>query len=643
MIDYSTLNPRQKEAVLSNDEKIMVIAGAGSGKTKVLTTRIARLYNEGVNPSELLALTFTNKAGKEMKERIEKITNVRFNDIQASTFHSFAVKILRLFIDELDLGYSKNFKIFDEEDEKKAYINIFKEENMDNNEDKLWKDYASYRRMLLVAKLINKDKYLEQDIINKMFRNNLYPAIIDKFNESSRLNNSLTFDELIIYLCSLLKFNKKVFDYCQFKYVLVDEYQDTDEIQNEIVDAISQKYGNIFVVGDDSQCIYAFRGANVKTMKDFARKYHAKVIKLEQNYRSTPEILNLANQVISFNDSNIQKELFTENKHDDIPSYFKAFNDKIEAKKIVNEVKLLNRKGINYEDMAVLYRVNSLSRYLEQAFLEERIPYVIYNGLSFFQREEIKDIIAYIRLIADDYDNLSLKRIIGKPRRKIGDKTINELEHKALLNSNSSTRYSILNEMAKSDDAKLKDFYNKIITARNKYLDKAFESIQDLLPYILYDIGYLKYLETLKDSITNNREANIQELQNIISEFERNDSESDKNTMDYLNEFVQNIMLYTDIKNDDNCKNKVKLMTVHASKGLEFDVVFLPALESQIFPNANNEDMEEERRLYYVAITRAKKKLFISSSRQRMFYGQQKAFEESIFITDSRGKIAKEN
>ena len=602
MIDISNLNDAQKEAVLSDDKKIMVIAGAGSGKTKVLTTRIARLYNQGINTSELLALTFTNKAAKEMKERIESVTGINSKEILATTFHSFASKILRKFIENLNIQYTKNFKIYDEDDEKKIYISILKEMNFDDNsKDKEWKEYSKYRKLLLISKIIFNNEEDKNEIEKEMYARNLNPEVINLFNQKSIEDNSLTFDELIIYLYALLLHDKKTFEYCQYKYILVDEYQDTDFIQNSIIDIISNKYGNIFVVGDDSQCIYGFRGANVETMMDFSKKYNPKIIKLEKNYRSTPEILDLANCVIDHNKMNIKKTLYTENNSNGMPLYFKVPTDKYEAKVIANEIKNLNRSGENYEDIAILYRENFLSRYLEQELLTQRIPYTIYKGLSFFQREEIKDLIAYIRVIADDYDNFSLERIINKPRRKIGEKAFKSLRENAILHSNSAIYFSILNEILNSENEKNKIFAEKILKARKYYLSKKFESIRELIPYILNDLEYKNYLETLKDSVTNNRENNIQELMNVIAEFEKTKTENEKNTLDYLNEFIQNIALYSDVSDEKNTKNKVKLMTIHASKGLEFNVVFLPALEDDIFPSARTQELEEERRLYYGA------------------------------------------
>ena len=642
MIDISNLNDAQKEAVLSDDKKIMVIAGAGSGKTKVLTTRIARLYNQGINTSELLALTFTNKAAKEMKERIESVTGINSKEILATTFHSFASKILRKFIENLNIQYTKNFKIYDEDDEKKIYISILKEMNFDDNsKDKEWKEYSKYRKLLLISKIIFNNEEDKNEIEKEMYARNLNPEVINLFNQKSIEDNSLTFDELIIYLYALLLHDKKTFEYCQYKYILVDEYQDTDFIQNSIIDIISNKYGNIFVVGDDSQCIYGFRGANVETMMDFSKKYNPKIIKLEKNYRSTPEILDLANCVIDHNKMNIKKTLYTENNSNGMPLYFKVPTDKYEAKVIANEIKNLNRSGENYEDIAILYRENFLSRYLEQELLTQRIPYTIYKGLSFFQREEIKDLIAYIRVIADDYDNFSLERIINKPRRKIGEKAFKSLRENAILHSNSAIYFSILNEILNSENEKNKIFAEKILKARKYYLSKKFESIRELIPYILNDLEYKNYLETLKDSVTNNRENNIQELMNVIAEFEKTKTENEKNTLDYLNEFIQNIALYSDVSDEKNTKNKVKLMTIHASKGLEFNVVFLPALEDDIFPSARTQELEEERRLYYVAVTRAKKKLYISSSKERMYYGNKKEFNTSKFINESKDKINK--
>lgn len=630
MIDIDLLNEKQKEAVLTESKKIIVIAGAGAGKTKVLTTRIAYLLEKGAKAEEILALTFTNKASKEMKERIEKLTGINSKLINATTFHSFAVKVLRSFIEKLDIGFTKNFKIYDEDDTKKIMTKILEDNFISSKE---YRNYLEIRRLLLSGKKV------------KSFYD---PRVIDEFDMIALKNNSLTFDDLLIYMYKCFQISK-ILEYYQhkFRYILSDEFQDTDPLQYKILKMLQGYYGNLFVVGDDWQNIYSFRGATNDIVFQFLRDfpdYH--MVKLEQNYRSTPEIIDMANYVIKKNTKQMDKTLFTKNSSGEVPNYFFINNYKDEAEFITKEIKRLVSNGYEYKDIAILYRNNSLSRNFEDSFIRNNMPYIIYNGTSFYQREEIKDIIAYLRIITDDFDNFALERIINKPRRKIGLKSYEALVKRA-IDIYGNQKYSILNACKSSDIKQENEFYQKVIEIRGKYLkEHSSLKMSDLINYILVDLNYLDYVRTLKSSDTNDRYKNIDEFKTVVEEYERNGFyETLPNTLDFLNEFLQSISLYTNETpkgKDGEEKNQIKLMSVHASKGLEFRVVFLPALEETVFPNYRAEDesaIEEERRVFYVGVTRAKEKLFLSSAEERFSFGKVEYHNPSIFIGEARAKM----
>ena len=626
MLDLNSLNDKQKEAVLETNSKIMVIAGAGSGKTKVLTSRVAYLIENGCPSERMLALTFTNKASNEMKERIEKITGVNSKQINAMTFHSFAVKVLRKHIQELNLGYNKNFIILDAEDTKKMFKAILKEHQMEVD------DFQSF--------LDNYNNYIYKNMRCPIILTRVY----DDFNKEAKKNNLLTFDDLQFLLYECFKNNEILNEYSKkFIYVLADEYQDTEPLQYELLQMLSSYYGNLFVVGDDAQAIYSFRGASSEVIQQFLKDYpDAKLIKFEQNYRSTPEILNMANEVIKNNFNQIPKTLFTGNKHGFIPSLEQNYDYKEETKSITRKIEELHHEGITYKDIAVLYRTNSISRTIEQGLIDMKIPYIICGGTGFFAREEIKDLIAYIRVIANDYDNLALKRIISKPRRKIGDKALAEIEALAKKNE-SEEHYSILNALQNYKSSQAQKFYQDILNIREKYYHGEI-SLSKIVDEIMFNLNYEEYFRTLEDTKTNDRDANIEELISLLTEAERNDDfESKPNTQDFLTEFLQKIALYTDVEAKENA-DAIKLMTIHASKGLEFKVVILPALEEDIIPHRNcelPEEIEEERRLFYVAITRAREQLYLYSSCQRMLNGILSYNAPSRFLKEAKQTLIK--
>lgn len=625
MIDLKELNDRQKEAVLADDKHIIVLAGAGSGKTKVLTTRIAYLISNGTPVENILALTFTNKASIEMKERISKATGISKYKINAMTFHSFAVSVLRKHLEVLNLGYTKNFKIYDEDDVKKIMFKILEEKNIDTKE---YKAYVNAR------KIYNFFGELPQ---------NVDLSVILSFNEIAIKENSLTFDDLILFLCKAFSVSSILKEYQeQFKYVLADEFQDTDIVQYNILKMLTAIHENLFVVGDDYQAIYSWRGANPKIVFKFLEDFpDYKMIKLEQNYRSTPEILNLANHIIKNNKHQIEKTMFTENASGLTPTLFKMEYYNEEPVRIVSLIKQLNKRGFKYKDMAILYRVNALSRTFEEEMIKNNVPYIIYNGTSFYKREEIKDLLFYLRLVADENDNVAFKRVVNKPRRKVGEKLLEQIEQSAM--DNQGFNYSLLSESEKFNQTK--KFFEQIMIAKSKYINCDFTTITNIIDYVLKDMNYVDYLITLKTDSTNDREKNIEELKNIVVEFEKSNNESDYETReDYLNFFLQSVSLYANTNTDDNGEEKdaVKLMTVHSSKGLEFPIVFLPALEEDIFPSnkaLGNDEMEEERRLFYVGITRAKKFLFLSTVNKRWLNNHFNYEIPSRFINESHNKI----
>lgn len=625
-MNLDNLNDRQKEAVLTNSSKIMVIAGAGSGKTKVLTTRFAYLIKEkNISPENILALTFTNKASKEMKERIEKVTDINQKEIQAMTFHSFCVKVLRKYINQIESSYNLNFKIASADDTKK-YLSDVIEEN----------DY-NVKEFQKILNIRNKNILTNEKTLNPIIN-----KIIDEFNLFLKSNNILIFDDLLIYTYLLFTAKENITKKYQeqLKYIMVDEYQDTDNIQYEIIKMLACD-NNLFIVGDDFQAIYSFRNANIKNIKKFQKDFpNYQLIILNQNYRSTPEILNVANFVIKNNKDQIEKDLFTNNNSGEIPSYEKSNFYCDEAKKIVFKIQELIKKGYEYKDIAILYRINNLSRNFEDELIINKIPYLIYNGTSFYERQEIKDLISFLYLIVDEYDNLSFRRIINKPKRKLGDALINKLELQAI--NNQGEKYSLLKECKNSENKELKLFYENIYNIKSLYLNNYFK-ISDIINYIISNMNYASHLTYLGSNDTNDRYANIDEFKVILKEYDENNLiESKPHTIEYIFEVLQNIQLFSkeDLKEEQNAIN---LMTVHASKGLEFKIVFLPALEEGIFPSKKatlEEEIEEERRLFYVGVTRAKEKLYLSSSKERIMYGSQLIEYPSRFVRESINTIA---
>ena len=615
-MNLKELNKEQKEAVLTTEGPILILAGAGSGKTKVLTTKIAYLIEEvGVNPSNILAITFTNKAAKEMKERLHKLVGVISKYSQVSTFHSFGLRILRENSEKL--GYVSNFIILDSDDSLSVVKKVLKELNLDPkqyNPNAIRNKISSCKNELVSPE--DYEKFAIGDYEKVVLK------VYQKYEKILKRNNSIDFDDLLILPIKLFREHPSVLQAYQekFKYILIDEYQDTNEAQYILTKMISAKYKNICCVGDNDQSIYSFRGANYRNILNFEKDYqNAKVIKLEQNYRSTSTILDAANCIIKNNTERKDKNLWSTKGVGDKITYFRAFNEKDEAFYVIREIKNLINKGIDYQNIAVIYRTNAQSRVLEEEFLSSNIPHHIVGGTGFYSRKEIKDLLAYLRLIYNEKDNISLTRIINVPKRGIGLKSISNLSDKA--------------------DSLDISMYEAITTGKEYEFKKMIEDLKrvsenltltELVDKVLDVTGMKKELEDENTLVSEGRLENLEEFKSITKTFEERDG------IVSLEEFLLETSLLTDVNEYKNDPNRISLMTVHSVKGLEFDYVFVVGLEEGIFPHVNslmdNSELEEERRLMYVAVTRAKEKLFLVNSRMRTLFGKEQSNPASRFI-----------
>lgn len=614
-----SLNDRQKEAVVNTDGPMLILAGAGSGKTKVLTTKVAYLIEEkNIDPNNILAITFTNKAAKEMKERIFKLEGNSAFYIQISTFHSFGLKILKENCELL--GYEKNFTILDSDDSLSIIKKIMKELNIDANKynPKAIKNVISNNK----NEIIDPEKY--SLYVNTDF-DEITLEVYRKYEKSLKINNAVDFDDLLILPLKLFNNNPGVLQKYQekYKYVFIDEYQDTNEPQYILSKMISAKYKNITVVGDADQAIFTWRGANYKNILNFEKDYKdAKVVLLEENYRSTKTILNAANNVIKNNKVRKEKNLWTQNEEGSKITYYKAFDEKDESNYVVNEIKKLIEKGVNPKDICVLYRANAQSRTVEEAFLTSNISYNIVGSYAFYNRKEIKDLIAYLKLIYNNKDDVSLLRVINYPKRGIGNKAIENLAIKS--NVLDKSLYEVI------DSGKELDFKNMIEEIKK---EESHLTLTELIDMVLDKSGMKKSLEDEKSIEADIRLENLEEFKSIAKAMEINEG------IVSLEELLDKLALVSDVseqKNDN--EGKVTLMTMHAVKGLEYDYVFIVGVEEGLFPHSNslesNDELEEERRLCYVAITRAKKKLYLINARSRILYGKVSSNVPSRFINE---------
>ena len=631
MAVYDTLNPMQKEAVFCTEGPLLVLAGAGSGKTRVLTHRVAYLIEEkGINPWNIMAITFTNKAAGEMRERVDNLVGFGAESIWVSTFHSSCVKILRRFIEHL--GYSNNFTIYDADDQKTLMKQVIKKLDLDP------KQFRERAMMTAVSNAKNELISPQEFLLNAQgdWRERKVAEVYQCYQEELKKNNALDFDDLIFKTVDLFRTSSEVLEYYQerFKYIMVDEYQDTNTAQFQLVSLLAGKYKNLCVVGDDDQSIYKFRGANIGNILDFEKAFPgARVIKLEQNYRSTGHILDAANAVICNNKGRKDKTLWTANGEGELVElrqYEQAYE---EADGIVTDI---IKSGRPYQDSAVLYRTNAQSRLLEEKCIAHNVPYRLVGGVNFYQRKEIKDVLSYLKTIANGQDDLAVQRIVNVPKRGIGVTSIGRITAWA-----SEQDYSFFEACRRCQAipglgkavGKIQAFVEQIEGFRSRISDEDY-SLKQLIEDILEETGYRAELEAEGEIESQTRLENIEELMNKAISYSEDAEHPD------LNEFLEEVALVADVDRMDDSENRVTLMTLHSAKGLEFPVVYLSGMEDGLFPSMmsvtsdDKTEIEEERRLCYVGITRARERLVLTSSRLRMVNGETRYSKVSRFVDE---------
>ena len=632
MNDYLlNLNDRQLQAVTTKNQYVRVIAGAGSGKTRVLTTRILYLIDQWGIPSEnILAITFTNKAAKEMKDRIEKMVDDNGNSSFISTIHSFCLYFLRREIKVLD--YPSNFSVIDTDDQKLIIKEAIKQYDIENTKGEINNilNYISNNKAagidcLAALDMANNDKYTMYD--------KAYQYYMDRCKQQYYLD----FDDLLLFTNRILKTKSQIKEKWQKKYqfILVDEFQDIDNVQYELISHLASETSYVYVVGDPDQTIYSWRGANINIILDFDKKFkNAETIILNQNYRSTQNILNGANSLISYNKNRVKKDLISQNSAGDKIIHFSAGSEESESMYIVDKINSFLAKGNNYQDIAILYRSNYLSRSIEKRLVDYHIPYIIYGGIRFYERKEIKDMLAYLKMLSIK-DDISVKRTINIPKRGIGDKSIDALFDYA--RENNLSLYQAIDTYQGSGEKKMKAYKQLIDELTEQSNDK---SLTDLFDMVFQQSGYREMLTNSKDPEDANRLENIKELMNDIEDFSKSNVDAT------LDDYLANVALYTDIQNSSD-ENVVRLMTVHAAKGLEFDIVFVCALSDGIFPSqrsieeSGNKGLEEERRLAYVAFTRARKVLILTDNRG-FSYSEGASKRPSRFIEEIDSQYLKD-
>ena len=629
---YDTLNEQQKEAVFCTEGPLLLLAGAGSGKTRVLTHRIAYLIQEcGVKPYHILAITFTNKAAAEMRERVDDLVGYGAEHIWVSTFHSACVRILRRHIDLI--GYDRNFTIYDTDDTKQVIRDVIKRLQLDK------KQYPERGLLNEISKakdeLITPSEY-EMKAAGK-FREMQVAKVYAEYQKQLHANNALDFDDLLFKTVELFQFHPDILEQYQqrFQYIMVDEYQDTNTVQFQFVSMLARKHRNLCVVGDDDQSIYKFRGANIYNILNFEKVFEeAQVIKLEQNYRSTQNILDAANEVIRNNKGRKEKRLWTENEKGALIAFHQYETEYEEANEVVNEIGKLSQEGIAYSNMAILYRTNAQSRIFEEKFLLKNIPYKIVGGVNFYSRKEIKDILAYLKVIDNGQDDLAVKRIINIPKRGIGAASVAKIEEYAMLHEisflDACFQASSITSLGRSI-GKIQGFADEVKRYRKIAQNS---SIVELFHAVLEGTGYTIALQAEETEEAKARLENIDELLNKITAYELEAEEPS------LEELLEEIALVADVDSLNETDNKVVLMTLHSAKGLEFPYVFLAGMEDGIFPSYmtiisdDRDELEEERRLCYVGITRAKEKLYLSAAKHRMMHGRTQFNKVSRFVSE---------
>ena len=630
---YDTLNEQQKQGVFTTDGPVLLLAGAGSGKTRVLTHRIAYLIDEmGVNPWNIMAITFTNKAAGEMRERVDNIVGFGSDQIWVTTFHSTCVRILRRYIDKI--GYDTNFTIYDTDDQKVLMKNVCKRLDIDTKTHK--------ERSLMRAISSAKDELIDvrEYELNTMgdYNKKIIAKVYREYQESLKKNNALDFDDIIVKTVELFKSCPEVLASYQerFRYIMVDEYQDTNTAQFELIRLLADRYRNLCVVGDDDQSIYKFRGANVRNILDFEKVYpEAKIIKLEQNYRSTQSILDAANAVIRNNVGRKEKALWTD-KGAGNRIHFRQFDNAYEEADYIGDDirRKVNKEGMSFGDCAVLYRTNAQARLIEERMVVDGIPYNVVGGTNFYARQEIKDILAYLKTIDNGRDDLAVKRIINVPKRGIGATSMDKVDDYAEMKD-----ISFYDALCEADDimslgkasTKIRPFVTMIQAFRAKL---EFYSIAELIQDILEKTNYCEYLKDMDDETAEDRIANLDELITKAVSYEETHDEPS------LSEFLEEIALVADIDNVEDEDNRVLLMTLHSAKGLEFPVVYLAGMEDGLFPSYmtivadDPAEIEEERRLAYVGITRAKEELTLTCAKMRMIRGETQYNPVSRFVRE---------
>ncbi len=628
------LNDKQREAASRIDGPLLILAGAGSGKTSTMTSRIAYMVEQGISPYNILAVTFTNKAAAEMRGRVEELTG-RCEDMWIMTFHAMCLRILRMHCERI--GYGHNFVIYDGTDQKTIVKNILKEQNINDKEFS-----APYLLSIISSckeKAVTPEQYKAD--MEENFKTKIIYNVFQAYEEQLKSNNAMDFDDLLLNTVRLFEQDEAVLMKYQnrFRYIMVDEYQDTNRMQYRLVKMLAEEHHNLCVVGDDDQCIYQWRGADIRNILDFEKDFpEAKVIKLEQNYRSAGNILAAAHSVICNNRGRKSKKLWTEKEAGEKILYRRADSEKDEAAFIAAEIDRLKNRDRKYSDFAILYRINAQSRNFEEALTRFDIPYRVLSGLRYYDRKEIKDLMAYMRLVINPQDDLSLKRIVNEPKRGMGDKTIQKIEAFARLRGQSLLQALCDEEVQETLPAKA---YSGIKAMTDCITMCAQEKdnlrVSDIYDHLLVDTGYMKALEDANTVEAEGRIENLMEFKSVIYDYE----EQAENPG--VEEFMEKITLMAEVDNHDENQDAVVLMTMHSAKGLEFPVVFLPGLEDGLFPGHKAFDtadgMEEERRLCYVGMTRAKEKLILTSAAMRTLYGRTDYTRESQFLREVDQKL----
>lgn len=625
------LNEKQRAAASKIDGALLILAGAGSGKTRTITYRIAHMIEEkGISPYKILAVTFTNKAAKEMRERVELLIGEDAKRAMISTFHSFGVRLLRVYGEQL--GYNSNFNIYDSDDQKRVVKNIMKELVIKD------KNLTESNIVSKISKLKEEGISLEEYEKNNKFdsNHNVIYEVYRRYNIAIKQNNAMDFSDILVNTNKLLDI-EEILEKIQekFHYIMVDEYQDTNNIQYKIINKIAKKYGNLCVVGDENQSIYGFRGANIQNILDFEKDYpNAKIVKLEENYRSTSAILDAANSVIKNNKSSRDKNLWTKKPQGELITLKECEDGREEVNYIIEEIVKRKKMGKSYREFTILYRTNAQSRLFEEGLMKYNIPYKIFGGMQFYQRAEIKDILAYLAVLNNTKDNVNLNRIINIPKRKIGDKTLEKLSTYA-----KDMEISLYDALGRVDEIEgltpsvritLREFYQMM----EELIEFTQEgTVSEVFDRLISSIGYFSYLTNSYGSEAQGRIENVEELKNSIVELEK--------VVDFLSlrEYLENVSLVSATDDLEADREYIKLMTIHNSKGLEFPIVFLVGAEDEIFPGSskvmfNKEELEEERRLCYVAITRAEEKLYITHAKSRYLYGDLSMRTKSRFIDE---------